>query len=111
MWAVGVMNTADEIWAGAAGTQGAGPQGGLSRAAEATWAAWGQPGKILEERPARVSPLKAPPRALVGGTSPSPGQGNGAPEKPRLHHSPWKRISVTEPDGGGNWDTVRKRGL
>lgn len=46
-----------------------------------------------------------------GGISPSLGQGNGAPEKPCVRHSPWKRISVTEPDGGGNRDAVRKRGL
>ena len=106
------MNPADWIWAGAAGTQGAGPTGRggcLSAATEAVGAA--VPGETLEERPERASSLKAPSWSSCRGAGPPPGQGSGAREKLCLHHSPWKQIPVTEPDGAGNWDTVRKRGL
>ena len=51
------------------------------------------------------------PGAAVGGRGPLQGREAGPREKLCLHHSPWKRIPVTEPDGAGNWDTVRKRGL
>lgn len=106
------MNTADWILAGAVECRVQGPSGWVG------WSfgsgggcggshAWEEPGRVME----CVSSPKAPSWSSCRGAGSPPRQGSRAQEKLCLHHSPWKCIPVTEPDGAGNWDTVRKRGL
>lgn len=67
----------------------------------------GDAARILKERLACVCQLRKLLPGALGGTRLL----QGGSRSPSLHHAPRKCISVTAPDGGRNWDTVRKRDL